>query len=399
MLKKNFTTKIYNYINVYNSIFSTFTKKTMIENLKFPFYIRLTFTLLSLIAIVAILYVGQGIIIPLVFSLLFAILLGPMVTFFKKRLRFPNIVAIIFSLLISVCAVLGTLLFVSWQVSDIINDWHTIRNNVYIYYGSLQDFMWDNFHMSQTDQEKFIDNAKESSTEQGKTIITSTLLSLTDILSNLILIPIYTFLILLYKNHFLKFLSKLYDQKYHSKVKEILFQIKISVQSYILGLIFETIAVSGLTAVGFWIIGLKYALVLGIITGILNLVPYIGILFAGVLSIVATLTGTADVSIITGVIIVNVIVQLIDNNLLVPYIISSKVEINALVSIVGIIIGGAICGISGMFLAIPIIAIFKVIFDRIDHLEPWGYLLGDDMPKTYTWKKIKLPRLNNKNVD
>jgi predicted PurR-regulated permease PerM len=199
----------------------------------------------------------------------------------------------------------------------------------------------------------------------------------------------------LYKNHFLKFLTKLYDAKYYPKLQDILYQIKVSVQSYILGLIFEMVAVSILTSIGFWILGIKYALVLGIITGILNLIPYIGILFAGLLSIIATLTGTADISIIIGVIVVNIVVQLIDNNILVPLIISSKVEINAIVSIVGIIIGGAICGISGMFLAIPIIAILKVIFDRIDHLEPWGYLMGDNMPKTYTWNHIKLPNLDS----
>ena len=118
-----------------------------------------------------------------------------------------------------------------------------------------------------------------------------------------------------------------------------------------------------------------------IITGILNLIPYIGILFAGVLSIVASLTGTPDLSIMVGVIVVNIIVQLIDNNIFVPMIVSSKVEINAFVSIIGIIIGGAIAGISGMFLAIPILAVLKVIFDRIEILEPWGYLMGEIYPK------------------
>ena len=72
-------------------------------------------------------------------------------------------------------------------------------------------------------------------------------------------------------------------------------------------------------------------------------------------------------------------------------IVSSKVEINAFISIIGIIIGGAIAGISGMFLAIPMLAILKVIFDRIEILEPWGYLMGDNLPKTYTWRNIKLP--------
>jgi len=92
-----------------------------------------------------------------------------------------------------------------------------------------------------------------------------------------------------------------------------------------------------------------------------------------------------------GVIVISIIVQLIDNNILVPLIVSSKVEINAFVSIIGIIIGGAIAGISGMFLALPILAVLKVIFDRIETLKPWGYLMGDHLPKTYTWRNIKLP--------
>jgi predicted PurR-regulated permease PerM len=299
------------------------------------------------------------------------------------------------ALSLSIIIIVGILLFVSWQVTDIVDDWNTIKTNVFIYFESIQDFMSRNFHLSKNEQAKFLNSAKHDSTEQGKTIIANTLVSLSDVLVNLLLLPIYTFLILLYKNHFLKFLTKLYDAKYHPKLQDILSQIKVAVQSYILGLIFEMVAVSILTSIGFWIIGLKYALALGIITGILNLVPYIGILFAGLLSIIATLTGTADTSIIIGVIVVNIIVQLIDNNILVPLIISSKVEINAIVSIVGIIIGGAICGISGMFLAIPIIAILKVIFDRIETLEPWGYLMGDHLPKTYTWNHIKLPNFNS----
>jgi predicted PurR-regulated permease PerM len=68
-------------------------------------------------------------------------------------------------------------------------------------------------------------------------------------------------------------------------------------------------------------------------------------------------------------------------------IVSSKVEINAFVSIIGII-GGAIAGVSGMFLALPILAVLKVIFDRVESLEPWGYLMGEIIPKTYTWRNI-----------
>ena len=139
-------------------------------------------------------------------------------------------------------------------------------------------------------------------------------------------------------------------------------QIKGSVQSYIWGFIFEMIAVSVLTSIGLYFIDVKYAILLGIITGILNLVPYLGILVAGVLTILSSLTGTPELSMIIGVIIVNIVVQIIDNNILVPLIINTKVQINAFVSIVGIIIGGQIAGIAGMFLAIPILAILKISF-------------------------------------
>jgi predicted PurR-regulated permease PerM len=138
------------------------------------------------------------------------------------------------------------------------------------------------------------------------------------------------------------------------------------------------------------IVGVEYAILLGVLTGLLNLIPYLGIFVAMLISIFATLTGTPDISMIIGVIVVTIVVQLIDNNILVPLVVSSKVEINAMASIVGIIIGGALAGIPGMFLAIPTIAILKVIFDRIAPLKPWGYLMGDDLPKTYEWRNIRL---------
>jgi len=149
------------------------------------------------------------------------------------------------------------------------------------------------------------------------------------------------------------------------------------------------IAVSVLTSIGLYFIGVKYFILLGIITGILNLIPYLGILVAGILTILSSLTGSPEVSLVFGVIIVNIIVQLIDNNILVTLIINTKVQINAFVSIVGIIIGGQIGGIAGMFLAIPILAILKIVFDRIESTEPWGYLMGNNLPKAFKWRTKK----------
>lgn len=363
--------------------------------MKFPFYARLAFVLISLIAIWVILYYGQGIITPVLLALLFSILLRPVKNFFERKLRFPHIIASLTSVILFVSFFAGIIFFLSWQIGAMMNDLDKIEANLNYHIANLQNFISRTFNLSLREQNQFLNT---TASDTGKQLVGSAFMSVTDTVLNLLLVLIYTFLLLIYQTHFVKFLCKLCKKEHHRKLQEILDQIKVSVQSYIGGLFMEMIVVSVLTSVGFMIIGLEYAILLGVITGILNLIPYIGIMFAGILSIVASLTGSPDLSIVVGVIIVNVVVQFIDNNFLVPMIVSSKVEINALVSIIGIIAGGTLAGIAGMFLAIPLLAILKVIFDRIDDLSPWGYLMGDDMPKTFKWHNVQLPLFSHQTV-
>jgi predicted PurR-regulated permease PerM len=349
--------------------------------------------MLGLALLTAFLYLAQHILIPLLLSLMFAILLRPVVVFLSKRLRFPHVIAALTSVLLFVLLIVLIAFFVFWQISDLANDWNNIKQNMTIHYHHLQEWVRQHFHISYLEQKEYIEKATEDSFPAGEKI-GNTLSSFSDVLLSAVLVPIYMFLFLLYRNLFLIFLSKLFGPHHQLKLQHVLFQVKVAIQSFLVGLLIEMGIVSALTTIGLMIIGVEYALLLGVITGLLNLVPYIGIMVACLISILASLTSSTELSTITGVIIVNIVVQLLDNNVLVPLIVSSKVKINALVSIVGIIVGGAIAGISGMFLAIPVIAILKVIFDRVKGLEPWGFLMGDDLPKTVEWGKIKFPSLD-----
>ena len=367
----------------------------MDNTIKFPFYIRLSFMVISLIGITYILYMGNSILIPILMAFLLAVLLLPIVHFLNSKLRFPNVLSSSIAVLLFVSLIIGIFVFLSYEISDIADDFASIRKNIDLFIVDIQQYIKANFHLSLREQRKYIEDVTEDSVQKGKETIGTAIISVTDTMLDLTLIPIYTFLILLYRTHFILFLAKLFKKEYHANLKEILTQIKGSVQSYILGLIFEMIVVSTLTSIGLYFIGIKYAILLGVITGILNLVPYVGILVAGVLTIFASLTGTPELSMILGVIIVNILVQIIDNNVLVPLIINTKVQINALVSIVGIIIGGQLGGVAGMFLAIPLLAILKIVFDRIESAEPWGYLMGDNMPKAFVWRfKKNTSKLN-----
>jgi len=129
------------------------------------------------------------------------------------------------------------------------------------------------------------------------------------------------------------------------------------------------------------ILGVEYAILLGVIGAVLNLIPYIGGVIAIALPVLMALI-TKD-GFTTPLLIIGAytLIQFADNNIIVPRVVSSKVSVNALVSILVVLLGGTLWGVSGMFLSIPFVAVLKIIFDRIDGLKPWGKLLGDKMPE------------------
>jgi predicted PurR-regulated permease PerM len=144
---------------------------------------------------------------------------------------------------------------------------------------------------------------------------------------------------------------------------------------YILGLLLEMSIVATICCTSFLIFGVRYAILLGLITAVFNIVPYAGIFTALVLSAFITFTvGSAGKVLV--VIITIIIVHLIDSNILLPFVVGSKIRINGLITVLAVIIGEMIWGISGMFLSVPFVGIMKIIFDRIESLKPWGMLLG-----------------------
>lgn len=341
-------------------------------------------------------YLGQEIIFPIVMALLMAVLLRPVVFFLNKKLRFPNVIAVLVAVLIALGFLVVIVFFLSTQISDFMSDLPVIKKNIMLHVHHMQQWVKMKFNISYSEQANYI----ETTMSNSKMISSSSIGSLTTSLLNFVLIPIYTFLILLYRALFIRFLLKLTPKENHPVLGNILMEIKTVIRSYISGLMLEVIIVSIMTAVGLWLIGVEYFIFLGIMTGILNLIPYIGIIFACTISAFIALVGSTEPGIILGVLAVNGIVQFIDNNILIPRVVGSKVSINALASMIGVIVGGSLAGIAGMFLAIPVIAIMKVVFDHIEALKPFGYLLGDHIPKTVNWYyNIRLPDFNAGNND
>ena len=342
--------------------------------------------------ILLLIYFGSGILFPLILAGLFAVLLRPIVKFLNEKLHIPGVIAIVITLVFAIAIGSAILYFMSYQISEFMNDLPTIKKNIQQNIWRLQSWISGKFGYSISEQKKYVD----STVSDTKVISASSVGSITSSLMYLVLIPVYTFLILHYRSLILGFFLKLVKKDHIENLQVIISEMKSIVRNYIMGLVIQVIIVATLTSLGYWIVGVNYFIFLGVLTALMNLIPYIGIIMASLISCLVALAGSNDPMAIVGVLGVTVIVQLLDNNILMPKIVGSKVSINALTSMVGVIVGGSLAGIAGMFLAIPMIAILKVIFDRVPSLAPYGYLMGDEIPKSFDWNKIRLPLFNSK---
>jgi predicted PurR-regulated permease PerM len=209
----------------------------------------------------------------------------------------------------------------------------------------------------------------------------------------LFLIPVYIFLILFYEPLLLDFIRKLFGEDNKSQVSEIVTKTKSVIQRYLIGLLIEALIVAIMEIAALLVLGIDYAILLGIIGALLNVIPYLGGLVAVALPMMIALATKDSAWYAVYVLVTYYIIQLIDNNYIVPKIVASKVKINALFSIIVVIAGNALWGIPGMFLSIPLLAIVKLIFDHVEPLKPWGFLLGDTMPQILEIKHSGIKRI------
>ena len=333
------------------------------------------------------LHVLRGIMVPLAFALIIAILLNPFVNILIKK-KINKIVAISISLLLTILFVAGLMYFISSQIMKFSENMPTLQQKFSQLFHSLQVWLQNNYSLSLTKQSALIREAGNSL----KPLIGQTLGTVLGTLSMIVLLPIYIFLILFYKTLILNFLYEVFAEKNSTQVSNVLKETKNAIQSYMVGLLLEAIIVAIMNSVALLILGVHYAILLGVIGALLNVLPYIGGIIAIALPVIIATITTDGYTTQLGIIVAYLIIQFIDNNILVPRIVSSQVKINALVSIIIVLLGGAIWGISGMFLSIPFIAVLKIIFDRVEGLRPWGKLLGTEVPvfhKGQLWGRIR----------
>jgi AI-2 transport protein TqsA len=350
------------------------TPDSQSRELQFPLYVKAPLILLGLALLVLTLHLASSIIFPLLFAAIFAIMLHPVEQWLLRK-RVPPLLAISLTVVLGVAVVMGLLYFIYVEAIELSDQAPMFKKKLAATTAQLHAWVQQRFGFSDQKLQGWMSEAGTKATA----LLGGSLTVASGVLLEAVLLPVYIFLLFLYQKRLVSFLTQVFSGRQRDRnVAEVLSESKAAIQSYMVGLLIEGSIVAALNVGALFALGVPYALLLGVLGALFNFIPYIGGVIAIALPVLMSFVAKDGYTTPLLVVAVYVVIQFIDNHYLIPRIVASKIKINALVAIVAVLVGNAIGGVAGMFLALPIVAILKIVFDRIDSLKPWGMVLGDE---------------------
>ena len=362
-----------------------------------PLTVRRSIELIGICLLGALLSIGNDIIMPVLMAFFLSIMLLPIYRFLRAR-KFPEFLSILLPILLVAVFIASVVWFFSVQISILAADFPQIQKNINYHLNNISDWINSKTDFSTQEQIRFLNDQSNKLLTNAGNILGGAAGSISSAFVFIGLVPIYIYLFLSYKNLLLRFVFVWFKPDQHKKIKEVMKETEIIIKSYLIGLLIQIAYITILLGGILLLLGIKHALLIGVIFALLNLIPYVGALIGNLIGVMLTLTSSQELWPIFTVLGVIAFVQFLDNNILMPRIVGSKVKINAFAAILGVFIAGSLAGISGMFLALPMVAVLKIIFDRSNIFKPWGILLGDENPEKSPMRFPKL-RMSSKKVD
>lgn len=372
---------------------------------KYPYSLSLASSLFAAALILAFMVATQGVLIPLLFSILISISLYPLARFFE-RLKLGKAFASILSVIIALTILWLIGWFIVHQSIIIGKDASAITAKVVSVLERAQLWVEETFGIQRTAMMDQLRDQGNKLLSNAGAMASATFGSIGNILAGAVLVPLFSFFLLYYRDFFREFFFKAFQGVPQSKVHETLNKIYYVVQSYLLGLVTVMGIVAVLNTIGLMIMGIEYAWFFGTLASLLMLLPYIGIAIGSILPALFALAVKDNAWYAVGVVAWFQVVQFLEGNIITPNIVGSKVSINPLMAIIAILLGGMLFGLSGLILALPLTATIKVIFDSIPTMQAFGFLIGEPekehLKSTSTqdllmkWGIVRKPKMEKK---
>ncbi|MCD2421460.1 AI-2E family transporter [Niabella pedocola] len=364
-------------------------------NQSLPFLTKLALVLFCMISLGYLLMLGQTLLAPMFFSFLMALLFLPVAVFLERKCRLPRTIATTVVIVLMLLTFAGVIAFFSTEARSFTEDWPQLKQHGMQAFETTQDWIRSKFHINAKKQWDYINQGAEKLFSQSAAIVSTTLSTVSATFIFLGFTLLFTFFILNYRRVLYAFLVSVFSDAHKPRVEGIVRRVKTIIKKYIIGLLIQMLIVSVALILVLSLIGVKYAVLLGFMGGILNVIPYLGIITALLFSCLVTFATVGSGKVLL-VIIAFIIVHAIDSNIVMPLVVGSKVKLNPMIAFIGIIVGEMLWGISGMFLCIPFLAILKIIFDRVDGLHAWGMLMGEEGELDIGMRRIGMARARSK---
>lgn len=312
---------------------------------------------------------------------------------------------------------LGFLAVVSFQIQGFIDDWPKIKETMKPKIEQFQSFVFEHTPMEESDLEGsgFGSDASESSSgsegspsqsgseansssglgngsqssgsESGASSGSSAsgqaksalgfLNTVVGFIGTYLLTFIYIFFLLNYRSRFKEFLMRLLPEK-KKEVNEVIHKSADVSQKYLVGKLILMGFLAVLYAVGLGISGVSNFILVSIIAALLTLIPYIGNIVGILMALAFGYLTSGETGVLIGILITFAIAQFVESYVLEPYVVGDKVDLHPFFVILAVVAGGALWGVIGMILAIPVLAIITIIFLHVRPLHPFGFLLSNE---------------------
>jgi predicted PurR-regulated permease PerM len=346
-----------------------------------PAYLKALAVLLLIIVLIFILIVGQSILVPLFLAGLIAGLLTPLSNWLERR-KISRIWSTSICLFASIVVLIAFLSFVIIQIASFSKDVGNVGEKLNGYLVQIDGFLVDNFHLETgigkgIDQEYLIDLLQSNSSSLAEFVF-GTLGSL----SSVLLLPVFIFFFVLYRDHLTNFIVSLYPSHEEKKVKSEIKNLRRVVQQYIVGVLKVMAILAVLNSIALLGLGIKHAVFFAVFAAVLNIIPYLGPFLGAILPTIFAFLTKDSLFYPIGVVVCFQIIQLIESNFLTPKIVGSNVNLNAFVTFVGLLVGASIWGVMGMILIIPALAVLRKIFELSESTRPFAVLLGEEKTET-----------------
>ncbi len=223
------------------------------------------------------------------------------------------------------------------------------------------------------------DNSQSSTVPSGLlSSLGSMLMGFFSFLTNSLLAMIYLFFFLYYRTKLKLSILNFFSEENRSDAKKVLGNMIQLSLGFLVGRMILIAFLAVIYGIGLSISGIENAILISILAAVLSLIPYIGNVIGLFLAMSMAAVSGGELGMYIGVVVTYFLAQFIESYILQPYVVGGKVNINPIVTILVVVLGGTIWGVAGMIISIPIIGIFKIICDAVPALQPIGYVLGED---------------------